>query len=140
RVHPDDVDRLTLASCAHHAGETPELRCEYRFFDAYGVERWALSCGRAVRDEAGKVLRVAGTTTDITERKRAELALRETSERLQKLSRRLLAVQELERRRLARELHDEIGQLLTGLSFRLDAAAKATHAEIPDRLAEARAL
>jgi PAS domain S-box-containing protein len=140
RVHPDDLERLSAANRAHLEGLAPEFRCEYRFFDAYGTERWALSCGQAARGADGRILRVAGTTTDITERKRAELALRETSDRLQKLSRRLLAVQEQERRRLARELHDEIGQLLTGLSFRLDAAAKATPAEIPERLAEARAL
>lgn len=140
RVHPNDVERMAAANRAHLDGTAPEFRCEYRFFDAYGEERWALSCGRAARDADGKALRVAGTTMDITDRKRAELALRETSDRLQKLSRRLLAVQEQERRRLARELHDEIGQLLTGLSFRLDAAAKASAADIPERLAEARSL
>ncbi len=140
RVHPDDLERLTAATRAHFDGTLAEFRCEYRFTDAYGTERWALSCGRAARDPSGAILRVAGTTTDISDRKRAELALRETSDRLQKLSRRLLAVQEQERRRLARELHDEIGQLLTGLSFRLDAAAKATPAEIPERLAETRTL
>lgn len=140
RVHPNDVERMAAANRALLDGTAPEFHCEYRFFDAYGIERWALSSAQAARDAQGRVLRVAGTTMEITDRKRAELALRETSERLQKLSRRLLAVQEQERRRLARELHDEIGQLLTGLSFRLDAAAKATAAEIPERLAEARSL
>src|SRR6202043_403541 len=56
---------------------------------------------------------------DITERKRAEEALRESADRLQTLSRRLLEVQEAERRNLARELHDEIGQVLTGLQLLL---------------------
>src|SRR6185295_5669182 len=43
-----------------------------------------------------------------------------TNERLAAISRRLLEVQETERRNLARELHDEIGQLLTGLTLILE--------------------
>jgi PAS domain S-box-containing protein len=49
----------------------------------------------------------------ITERKQAEQALHENTRQLEILSRRLLAAQETERRQVARELHDEIGQLLT---------------------------
>ena len=55
----------------------------------------------------------------IEARRRAEDLLRETHRRLQSLSRRLLDVQESERGRIARELHDEIGQALTALSLRL---------------------
>ncbi len=58
---------------------------------------------------------------DITEKKRAEKELRDFADRLQALSRRLLIVQEEERRHLGRELHDEIGQLLTGLKFGIEA-------------------
>jgi signal transduction histidine kinase len=57
---------------------------------------------------------------DITERMRADQALRESADRLQTLSRRLLEVQEAERRHLARELHDEIGQMLTSLRLLLN--------------------
>lgn len=56
---------------------------------------------------------------EITERKRAERQLALTSQRMQALSASLLAVQELERRTLARELHDEIGQSLTALKITL---------------------
>jgi PAS domain S-box-containing protein len=56
---------------------------------------------------------------DITERERAEVAMREFADRLQTLSRRLLEVQEAERRHLARELHDDVGQSLTGLRMLL---------------------
>ena len=59
---------------------------------------------------------------DITERKRAEETLRESRDRLQHLSRRLLEVQEEERRHLARELHDEFGQLLATITLHLHAA------------------
>jgi two-component system sensor kinase len=56
---------------------------------------------------------------DISERKRAENELRESRERLQQLSASLLAVREEEKARIARELHDELGQALTGLKMDL---------------------
>jgi len=52
---------------------------------------------------------------DITERLRTQHALEFSQERLRALSRRLLEVQEQERRRLARDLHDDVGQALTAL-------------------------
>lgn len=57
---------------------------------------------------------------DITQRKQAEQVLRENRERLQSLSRQLLTAQESERRKIARELHDEIGQILAGGSFSIE--------------------
>jgi PAS domain S-box-containing protein len=58
---------------------------------------------------------------DITDRHKAEQSLAESRERLQALSRQLLAAQEEERRRVAREVHDELGQALTGIKMGLSA-------------------
>ena len=58
-------------------------------------------------------------TADITESKRAERALQESRERLQILSQRLVEVQEEERRAIARELHDRVGQTLAALNINL---------------------
>ena len=58
-------------------------------------------------------------TSDITESKRAERALQESRERLQMLSQRLVEVQEEERRAIARELHDRVGQTLAALNINL---------------------
>jgi len=69
---------------------------------------------------SGKVASVIVIGHDITQFKRHEEQLREYAQRLQALSRRLLEVQEQERRHLARELHDEIGQILTGLKLSLE--------------------
>jgi PAS domain S-box-containing protein len=65
---------------------------------------------------------VLAVVRDITERKRAEAKLRESADSLQHLSARLLEVQEEERRHIARELHDEFGQLLATVTLHLQAA------------------
>jgi signal transduction histidine kinase len=59
---------------------------------------------------------------DISDRKRAEIQLTESSNRLRELTRRLLSLQEAERRNLARELHDQIGQGLTAIKMNLETA------------------
>jgi signal transduction histidine kinase len=64
---------------------------------------------------------------DITERKRTEHALREYADRLQGLSRRLMEVEETERRRIHHELHDRIGQNLSALILALDLVRTQLH-------------
>jgi signal transduction histidine kinase len=66
--------------------------------------------------------------------------VREGRERLQSLSRQLVEVQEGERRNIARELHDEIGQLLTGLKLLLEMGARVRPEKVNARLSEAQAL
>lgn len=63
---------------------------------------------------------------DITRRKRDENALKEYADRQGELSRKLLNIQEAERRNIALELHDEIGQILTGLKLTLEYEARQT--------------
>jgi PAS domain S-box-containing protein len=67
---------------------------------------------------------ILGTAQDISERERDEEELKRTTEQLQTLSRRLLELQESERRHIARELHDEIGQALTALKINLQAVQR----------------
>lgn len=66
---------------------------------------------------------------DITRRKRDENALKEYADRQGELSRKLLNIQEAERRNIALELHDEIGQILTGLKLSLELTAKSYNDE-----------
>jgi diguanylate cyclase (GGDEF)-like protein/PAS domain S-box-containing protein len=72
RVHPDDIDRLQAAVRAHREGHSPHFENEHRMRGRDGEYRWMLSRGLAVRDIAGKASRIAGSQTDITERKQAE--------------------------------------------------------------------
>jgi|GEM_PF-1634849 len=71
---------------------------------------------------------------DITERKRAAEQLEEANRQLRILSRQLFHIQEEERRHLARELHDEIGQTLTAAKLNLKIIAPDVPARIGDRL------
>lgn len=79
-----------------------------------------------VRNAEGEIVGAVIVNEEVTERVRAEEALHESAVRLQHLSRRLLAVQEEERRHLSRELHDEFGQLLATITLHLQAAKTAT--------------
>lgn len=71
--------------------------------------------------------------SDISERKQAETALTEYSRQLEKLSRFALEAQETERRRLAIELHDELGQALTAVKINLQAHGRFTR-QTPDEI------
>ena len=108
---------------------------------------WTSESVRAVRDDRGAVIYYEGTVVDISKRKHAEKErenlLQEvpaSRERLQALSRQLVEVQEAERRHIARELHDEIGQILTGLKLTLEMETNSSHDGVAAKLARARGL
>jgi len=69
-VHPEDLPGLRAAMRA--VAEAPFGGIEYRVMRPDGTVRWASSRGYPLRDEAGRVYRVVGTTEDITERKEAQ--------------------------------------------------------------------
>lgn len=73
-----------------------------------------------LRDANGTCIGVLAVGQDITERKFAEEELRRSGEQLRFLSSRLLSVQEEERKRIAREVHDSIGSCLTGIKLGLE--------------------
>jgi signal transduction histidine kinase len=80
---------------------------------------WIFGRATVVRDPAGRAVRVYGTNADVTERKRAEEELARRTRQLESLSRQLIEAQEVERRAVARELHDDFGQVLTALKLTL---------------------
>ncbi|MFP5512620.1 MAG: EAL domain-containing protein [Alphaproteobacteria bacterium] len=72
RVLPGDLDGLRTAINLHLTGERPHLQHEFRIRDKAGAEMWMLVRGLAVRDDRGCAVRMAGSMTDITARKKAE--------------------------------------------------------------------
>ena len=80
-LHPEDRDRIFREWYAA-AGGGREFTAEYRFRTPAGHVTWLAGSAVALRDEAGTITGYLGTVTDISERKRAEVALRESEERL----------------------------------------------------------
>jgi len=80
RVHPDDLE-LAEAAWKTALKEHVDYICEYRIVLPDNTLRWVESYGRYYYDDDGNPLRMAGTVTDITERKKAEQALQESQRR-----------------------------------------------------------
>ncbi len=132
RVHPEDVSDVMAVAEAHLDGETAYYEIEHRMVHRDGSIRWFLARGQAVRDEAGRPVRVLGTDTDVTGRKQAEAQieqldaeLREVQRQRANLLRRILSTQEEERARISGELHNQVGQELTSLLVGLRSMADA---------------
>jgi PAS domain S-box-containing protein len=112
KVHPDDR-ALFIGSVDKLTSQNPTTQISYRVLRPDGSVVWLEKNARALFDEKGRMLRVVGMVKDITERKQAE-------EALARLSRRLIEAQEQERTRIARELHDDIGQRLAFLAVEIE--------------------
>ena len=84
-----------------------------------GEVRWLLTTKVPLRDAEGNVTGIVGIGRDITERKRAEEALRESAVRLHSLSGHLQSVREEQSAKIAHEVHDELGGTLTMLKLGL---------------------
>lgn len=118
---------------------------EFPLRGADGIYRWFLTRVRPVRDPEGKVIRWFGTNTNIDEQRQLLESLSEARDQLEKrvqertaelktanedlrdLSARLLHLRDEERRRLARELHDSVGQLLAALSMNISIVESQSH-------------
>ncbi len=92
---------------------------EYRIRSKEGRIIWIQARGQIFCGKDGKVDHVSGVLFDITERQQAEENLRESEKNLRYFASQLLSAQEKERKRISRELHDELGQALLFLKLQL---------------------
>jgi len=135
-IVPEDRERVLAAlENQHRTGEFDE---EFRIVRPDKSFRWIHDRAFPIRNAQGEIYRLVGIALDITARKRAEVALQEahgeleqrvqertqqlqkTQKELSNLSRHLIQSQETERRRIALELHDQLGQDLALLSITIE--------------------
>ena len=77
RIHPEDQEVVARAIQAHLAGATARYEAEYRIRHKDGSFRWILCAARPSANDSGRPIRFIGSIVDITDRRRAEEALRE---------------------------------------------------------------
>ncbi len=159
-IHPDDQPRV-LAEIRDAIRSKSIFQMEHRVLRADGSLGWASSRAIPLMDDRGEIVEWFGAASDITARKRMEEELREAQtelelrvqERTQKLeqvqmdlrdlSAKLLQLQDEERRRIARELHDSAGQTLAVLGMNLgvlEQLAKESNAQFADKVHETQEL
>jgi PAS domain S-box-containing protein len=127
-VHPDNRQYVQKA-VDRALYERQPFSIDHRIVLPDGAERIVHEQAEVTFDEDGEPVRMMGTVQDITERKRAEERLRASQEELRHLSAQLLEAQERERKRVARELHDGLGQTLSAMKFRIENTIGGLNAE-----------
>ncbi|HKV81554.1 MAG TPA: ATP-binding protein [Candidatus Sulfotelmatobacter sp.] len=149
RVDPNDVTMVKAAF--EQCIDQRVLELEFRYHHPNQGLRWIYSKARVFSVGSGAPC-IFGISQDITEQKQAEeslehshaaleLLVEQRTSALQRLSSRLLRAQDEERRRIARELHDSIGQCLTALKINMDVLGCSGHGSRVDQvLAESSAL
>ncbi|MBP0593399.1 PAS domain-containing protein [Paraburkholderia sp. LEh10] len=115
-IHPDDVERVRTKLAAHLA-QRCAYEIEYRIRTKTGEYRWVHARGQALWNQSGEAYRMVGWVIDVTERRLADEALRESREELKRLSANIQRAREEEKTRIARELHDDLGQQLAALKI-----------------------
>ena len=116
RVHPDDRAAV-LAEIGTAAAQLRTYSIDHRILLPDGSIRVVHEQGEPVGMSAGQPQRMIGTVQDITERKSIEQALIDSQQKLRDLAAHHEIVREDERRRITREVHEELGQLLTALKM-----------------------
>ena len=116
-MHPDDRESSLTARDRLVAGEISSWSSEKRYIRKDRVTVWATLFVSIVRDENNQPAYFVSVVEDITEKVEAVRALRRSREELRALAGRLINAQESERKRISRELHDDLSQKLALLAI-----------------------
>lgn len=120
RIHPDDLPRLRRVADAA-ANSTAGYEVEVRIVRPSGEERSVSLKTKLERNPNGVVVRAVGTLYDSTEQKQVEARVERSRQQLRSLAVHLLSVREQERAAVAKEIHDDVGQIVAAV--RMDLAA-----------------
>lgn len=130
-IHIDDKERWSVEAAKMFLTGEP-LRSTYRVITRSGDVVWFRCEAKMVRRENGRPWFIHGIGFDVTDLKQTEKVLKERTHTLRNLSTQLLHLQDQERRHIARELHDSIGQYLAALKMNFDLlrAQSTNHSEM----------
>ncbi|MFT3857616.1 MAG: PAS domain-containing protein [Aquabacterium sp.] len=117
--------RAAQDSVAHILATGKPVELEVAYVTEDGRSGWMVAHALALRDATGQVSGVHGTVRDVTERRRIETELLDSRNKLRDMVAHHEVACEAERKHLAREVHDELGQLLTAM--RMDLAMLRPH-------------
>jgi PAS domain S-box-containing protein len=114
-VHPDDLQAMKKAFEPSLVGKaTP---ADYRILNKDGSYTWVRALSNPIKDDKNNIIGIRGVVSDINERKHMEEAIQKSQDSLRFLAGKLITAQEEERRRLAREMHDDLTQRLALLAI-----------------------
>lgn len=116
---PEDDRESLIKLIRKKYRERGDFEFEHRVVLPDGQEKILLARGDVVTNDAGAPIKMIGTGQDVTKIKRTERKLRAYSEQLKNLTEKKERIRENERIRIARKLHDELGQMLTVLKLDL---------------------
>ena len=111
-THPDDRDLYRQHDRQSSKDKTNSLHCSFRIRTRSGEERWISHWCVPVFNQAGEFLGRRASNRDVTERRKVEEELGVYHERLRSMTAQLTLIEERERRQIATDLHDGIGQSL----------------------------
>ncbi len=117
-LHPEDRALTKEMRTKRLTGENVPSEYEIRGLKKNGETIWVMRSFSLINYQDG--LAISGIVSDVTKRRKAEEALRESGKELRILSNQLLSAEEKERKRIARELHDGIGQALSAIKFSVE--------------------
>jgi PAS domain S-box-containing protein len=121
-THPDDVDNSVQFGRRLCSGEIGSYRIEKRYVHKDGTAIWTVLSATTVCDATGLTRQYVGLVEDISVRKLALETLELSHEKLRQFIAHQESVKEGERTRIAREMHDELGSVLTGVKAHLSVA------------------
>jgi PAS domain S-box-containing protein len=135
-AHPEDREAVRRHYYEEMKGSTATWSLDFRIIHKNGEVRWIGHSCRPIFNSDGKWIGQRASNRDITEQKITELLMISTQQQLRALTHKLDAIAEDERTRIAREIHDELGHLLTALKYDIESLTEKVDLSTPAIVSE----